>query len=298
MKKVLVLLSTYNGEKYVEAQIKSVLEQKNIRVALLIRDDGSTDNSANIINAIKDDRIALIKDNNIGAANSFFRLIELAPLDYDFYAFCDQDDFWESDKLYSAVEKLERLDENKPALYYSGQKLADKELNVISYHNLDTKRSREACFIFNQMAGCTAVFNPALLAQLKRVNVSRFLGHDSWSFKVCAALGGEIVIESHGHILYRQHENNVIGLDNSIKGKLFRGRRYFLTTSISMSARQILETYKTELSEDWKAFLQTICQASQGNVLAKLKLLKTNSIRFNSMALRCIFMAKVILGKI
>lgn len=298
MKKILVLLSTYNGEKYVDVQIKSVLEQKDVRVNLLIRDDGSTDNSANIIDAINDDRIALIKDNNIGAVKSFFRLIELAPLDYDFYAFCDQDDFWESDKLYSAVEKLEELDENKPALYYSGQKLADKELNVISYHNLDTKRSREACFIFNQMAGCTAVFNQALLAQLKRVNANNIVQHDNWTYKVCAAIGGEIVIESQGHILYRQHENNVIGLNNSIKGKLFRARRHFRTTSISMSAKQILETYKTELSEDWKAFLQIICKASQGNILAKLKLLRTNSICFNSMALRCVFVAKVILGKI
>ena len=141
MKKVLVLLSTYNGEKYVETQVNSVLKQKNVDVDIFIRDDGSKDNTVAVIEKLNDSRISIFKEENKGATNSFFELIKKAPLEYDYYALCDQDDYWEEDKLYAATVKLDNVDQTKPALYYSGQKLTDKNLQNISEHNIDSKRS-------------------------------------------------------------------------------------------------------------------------------------------------------------
>ena len=95
MKKILVLMSTYNGEKYVDTQIKSVLNQKNVNVKIYIRDDGSSDKTVDIIKKYNDERITFFEGQNKGATDSFFELIKKAPLDFDYYAFCDQDDYWE-----------------------------------------------------------------------------------------------------------------------------------------------------------------------------------------------------------
>ena len=141
MKKVLVLLSTYNGEKYIETQVNSVLKQKKVDVDIFIRDDGSKDGTVAVIEKLNDSRISIFKEENKGATNSFFKLIKKTPLQYDYYALCDQDDYWEEDKLYAATVKLDNVDQTKPALYYSGQKLTDKNLQNISEHNIDSKRS-------------------------------------------------------------------------------------------------------------------------------------------------------------
>ena len=114
--KVLVLMSVYNGGKYLAVQLESIASQEGIDVSLYIRDDGSKDNSETIIREYAEKlSIFYYRENNIGPAGSFMRLIELAEDKYDYYAFSDQDDFWEKDKLYTAVRQLK--DEHKrPAL--------------------------------------------------------------------------------------------------------------------------------------------------------------------------------------
>lgn len=298
MNKILVLMSTYNGEKYVDLQVKSVLNQKQVSVKLYIRDDGSKDKTVDIIKSFKDDRITIFEGRNKGARDSFFELIESAPLDFDYYAFCDQDDYWEDDKLFCAVSKLEMVDSKRPSLYYSGQVITDSKLNVIAQHNLDTGRSFGANFIFNQMAGCTAVFNVELLKKLKMYFPHDIFGHDTWCFKLCAALEGNIIVESKGHILYRQHENNVVGLKNSFAGKLARSKEYIFSYKDSNYAQQILNAHENEISDSWKEFLKLICQVSQGSLKAKIGLMKSDLIDFNSVPLRALFIIKVILGTI
>ena len=106
--KVLILLSTYNGEKYLEEQLNTILNQttEEISVSIIIRDDGSSDNTIKIINKyINDyDCIKLIKGKNLGPALSFRELINLADETYSFYAFADQDDIWVKGKIEAAVE--------------------------------------------------------------------------------------------------------------------------------------------------------------------------------------------------
>ena len=100
---VLVLLSSYNGEKYIKEQIDSILTQKNITVKLFIRDDGSTDATRNILKEYeKYSNCVVVFGDNIGAANSFLWLIQNAHSS-GYYAFSDQDDIWDRDKLSSAI---------------------------------------------------------------------------------------------------------------------------------------------------------------------------------------------------
>ena len=102
MTSIAVMMSTFNGEAYVEEQINSILNQLNVKISLFIRDDGSKDKTISIIrNKInRNSNIQLIQGENVGVGNSFMNLLYSTPDDYDFYAFSDQDDIWESEKIY------------------------------------------------------------------------------------------------------------------------------------------------------------------------------------------------------
>ena len=112
MYKVQVLLSTYNGEKYIREQLDSILTQKDIEVSILIRDDGSTDSTVDIIHEYcsNNSDIKLIKGSNMGACKSFFELFKEADMGYDYYALADQDDYWYADKLTVACNMLAKID--------------------------------------------------------------------------------------------------------------------------------------------------------------------------------------------
>lgn len=138
---VLVLMSVYNGEFYLQEQIDSVLEQKDIDVHLLIRDDGSSDNSVNIIkmNAYKDSRVRLIEGENIGCTKSFMALCKEAlscAVKYDFYSFCDQDDIWFENKLVKSVSVLSSFDSHAPCLYMATSIATDEKLNDLHIKTL------------------------------------------------------------------------------------------------------------------------------------------------------------------
>jgi rhamnosyltransferase len=138
MKSVCVLLSTYNGEKYLKELLDSVLNQNcedKIKVSIFVRDDGSSDNTTNILKEYEQNgKIILFGHGgcNLGFAKSFSSLLANAPLS-DYYAFCDQDDIWLPDKLISAVERLEKEDNNEiPLLYSTNLIVVDKDLNEIT----------------------------------------------------------------------------------------------------------------------------------------------------------------------
>ena len=126
MCRCLILLSTYNGEKYLPELLESVLAQKDIYVDILARDDGSTDKTVEILK--KYDRVKVYGGNNLKPAKSFLDLIWKADINYDYYALCDQDDVWKEEKIISAVKCIENID--KPALYSSAVEVVDKRLNI------------------------------------------------------------------------------------------------------------------------------------------------------------------------
>lgn len=116
--KVTILISTYNGYKYLEEQYNSLINQKYPNIEIIFRDDGSTDDSIGIIeNYCQHCNVSLLLGANCGARNSFLCLISQSSVDSSYYAFCDQDDVWESDKLSRAVEQLSKLPEDIPAMY-------------------------------------------------------------------------------------------------------------------------------------------------------------------------------------
>ena len=162
-KSVQVVMSTYNGEKYLKEQIDSILSQEGVDVRLYIRDDGSSDRTTDILASYQEHKnVKIEKGNNLGFAKSFLTALDECD-EADYYAFSDQDDVWEKDKLSTAIEILEEESQSTPLLYCSALQRVDENLNplhVQSYHGL--RINLPSMLTRGRLAGCTFVFNNTL----------------------------------------------------------------------------------------------------------------------------------------
>ncbi len=213
MKSVCVLLSTYNGEKYLPAQIESLLKQEGIELSVIARDDGSKDGTVELLRyySNKDSRLDFYKGKNLGVAQSFFNLIKYAkPADY--YAFCDQDDIWDSDKLKCAVDFLEKEDNSKPNMYFSNLRIVDQKLTYYRLSHLTPliQKNKYSALTEDIATGCTIVFNYTAKEYAKSRIPEYCSMHDTWIYMICKFFG-KCVYDFNAHISYRQHGNNVVG---------------------------------------------------------------------------------------
>lgn len=158
--KLIVLLSAYNGETYIREQLDSLLAQTLRNVEILVRDDGSTDGTRAILTEYaQQGALRWCACENLGPAHSFWRLLQDAP-DADYYAFCDQDDVWDSDKLGIAVSALEHMDTSKPALYFGDVRVTDMNLRILAEHMVrPAPMDYPHALLRNLAPGCTYVFN-------------------------------------------------------------------------------------------------------------------------------------------
>ena len=207
-----VFLSTYNGEKYVAQQIDSILNQSDVEVRLIIRDDGSTDSTKDIINSYRDDpRVSVKIGENVGYGRSFLELLYSTEAQYSCYAFSDQDDVWDSDKLIEGYKTLNH--DTEPILYYCGQRIIDENGN-----NLCVDKSFERftkCTFFsasktNLIRGCTMIWNNSLHKEILKYkpDMSKIREHDIW-ISWMALLLGKLVYDDTPHMDYRQLESSV-----------------------------------------------------------------------------------------
>ena len=214
--KVCVLLSTYNGEKYIKEQLESLYSQEGVSITLLVRDDGSVDSTHTILNTEQDaGRLIWYSGENLKPAFSFWNLLQKAP-DSPFYAFCDQDDVWDNDKLKVAVDKLVSAGD-MPALYFCQTRLVNASLNEIESVKISPLLTYDEALIYHFVTGCTMVINSAMREVLLRYTPEFIRMHDIWIYNVAQAVGAKVFFDSIPHISYRQHGGNVIGQANSFK---------------------------------------------------------------------------------
>ncbi|RME60801.1 glycosyltransferase family 2 protein [Candidatus Parcubacteria bacterium] len=226
---VTILLATYNGEKYISEQIDSIREQSFQDWTLLVRDDGSTDHTVNIIKAFceTDSRIHFVEDGlgHLGVVACFERLLEITQSgkSADYICLSDQDDIWLPDKLECQLNTMSALEEqySGPVLIHTDLKVVDKSLNLIasSYVNLrrlsvPVERPYKTLAVQNYVTGCTIMLNRALL-EIVLPFPKGLLMHDWW-LALCAASAGYIHFMPEQTVLYRQHGKNVLGAAKSV----------------------------------------------------------------------------------
>lgn len=284
MKKVQVLLSTYNGEKYLKEQIESILKQEEVEVSLLIRDDGSKDHTIEIIKELaKHTKITYYIGENMGPARSFMDLVNKSA-SFDYYAFADQDDVWEPKKLISAICMLEQK-EGEPSLYLSALQIVDENLQAIEMKQVEGNFSLEGEIIRNFATGCTQVFNKKLCDIIKTYSPTYLIMHDSWITRVCYAIGGNVIIDKNSYIKYRQHSSNVLGYHDEGWQKLKRQFKIAFQDKISMRvkiAEELKNGYNEMLTMQAKELIENIINY-QTNKESKKWLLKNKKFRSTSL---------------
>jgi glycosyltransferase involved in cell wall biosynthesis len=264
-----ILLATYNGQKYLREQIDSILAQTNQDWQLLIRDDGSDDDTLSIIKdyaAEYSDRIMLIEDGccHLGASLNFSRLLENSTAEYSM--FCDQDDVWLEQKIQVSLDLMkttERAYPNKPILVHSDLRIVNSKLKTIAtsmwkYQGISPDIGNDANrVVFQNVAtGCTIMIN----RKAKEISLpvpKEAIMHDWW-IVANVAKRGKIVYVSDQLVLYRQHSNNLVGAKQAPKITVWS----FLSNLFSLKQR-VLNHYRMVKKYDpnatfWSVVLKKI----------------------------------------
>lgn len=301
---ILVLMSTYNGEKFIYEQINSILSQQDVSLTLLIRDDGSIDNTKNIIQHFVErypGKIIYQEGANLGFAGSFTELLKIAFSRYpnfNYFAFADQDDVWEPLKLFCAIQMLHSnsISDSIPITYCSNTKLVDVNLNFIKY----AWKEGEVCItkprslIQNFATGCTMVFNKKAVELYVSNLPDDIKRHDALMCKICLFLG-KVVYDNNSYIKYRQHTSNQIGMPGIATRMKYRLRGKYKKSFFEFQNRYFLRAYKNLLSLDDIMLISQVAYYKT-NVFTRLSLLFNRKIRYGTFEARFLFVIKVFLG--
>ncbi len=219
-KRIVVLLSAYNGERYIEKQIESILKQQGIdSLTIIVRNDGSTDGTANVLQRLHENHnnIEILNEQNVGLVASFLNLLQYAyNRGYDYYSFSDQDDYWLPEKLSIAINALEG--HNEPSMYASCSTIVDDNLEPCG--SITQTKLREITFfnsaIQNFCPGHNQVLNHAMAGMVVNNTIysPAIYSQDMWISKV-ASVTGTIIFDNTPHTLYRQHANNQLSYGKS-----------------------------------------------------------------------------------
>jgi len=272
-------MSTYNGEKYIEQQLDSIFQnKKKYEIVLYVRDDDSTDKTVEILKRYGTEHQVQIEMNegqNVGSAESFLVALRDCPK-AEYYAFCDQDDVWLDGKLSAAVEQIGIT--TQPILWCSDYQVTDSDLQVITSSALKQPvQDNIRAVFYNNVPGCTMVFNWALMQELRKVNISKIRMHDIMAINV-ALITGQVIFDKMPYVLYRQHENNVLGYNHKrvqirkwIKDKLelIKNKEDYSTAEY---AQAILNAFESKMNEKQKEEYKLISEMN-GNLVNRMKVL-------------------------
>lgn len=226
MKNVIILLAAYNGQKYIEEQINSIIEQDYDDWKLILSDDCSTDDTINILDSYSNrfpDKIIHYKSGRrFGNAQMHFMHLLEQFHDAPYIMFCDQDDVWHPDKITKTLSKMKEIEKEAsiPAMVHTDLCVVDGNLNIISdsfckRSKLDGNRLKlNQLLVQNVVTGCTLMMNNSLAELCCRYELPKEAAmHDWWAAIICAVFGKTAFLDI-STIYYRQHGNNSVGAKN------------------------------------------------------------------------------------
>jgi glycosyltransferase involved in cell wall biosynthesis len=277
--RVAILMTTFNGEKYLDLQLTSIANQNHTNWELHISDDGSTDQTLNIIkkfqHQITNDVIVYKTGKNLGFVNNFFSLIA-KDIKADYFAFADQDDVWCSEKLSRSLTYLKSQDLTYPALYCGRTQLIDQHGKFKGKSRLFKKRPDFRNALVQSIAGGnTMAMNKAAKAIVQQTlpYSKDVASHDWWMYIVITAYGGHVHYDPMPSLLYRQHPQNLMGANVGVRAKLQRLK--ILTSGIfkEWNDRHLraLDCVATPLSEKTNDALRSFSELRSKNFLTRLR---------------------------
>lgn len=307
--KVTVIMSTYNGHKYIKEQLDSLIKQKDVLINLFIRDDGSSDDTVSIVKsyAEKFNDLKVIQEKNIGATASFHRAARLAlnvGEETDYYAFCDQDDIWQEKKLITAINIISKKDGNKPNLYFSNLMMMNNngELQGLLLNNDLVSDSRYNALAAIYTYGCTCVFNRTALEKFCCLDEKlNYIYHDNWLYSICSFLGN-VWYDSESYLLYRQTGENVSGQKKT--GISVWGQRFLKIFKLSEDKRiyesialGLLLSFEKELLPEDIILLNQI-KNYRHSIVDKMALITSKRMKTSNISKNLCIIGRIILGRL
>ena len=303
--KVAILLCTYHGQHYLAEQLDSFARQSHGNWKVWASDDGSKDNTHAILEAFQrkwPGRVSVNAGPAAGFAANFLSLTCNPDIEADFYAYSDQDDVWEADKLERAVQWLETVPAHIPALYCARTLLVDADNKDIGLSPLFSRPPSFGNALIQSIAGGnTMVFNNAARALLRKAGENvPVITHDWWAYQVVTGCGGKVFYDTVPTLRYRQHGNNIVGMNTSWGARFKRIRMLWEGRMRKWNDGNIraLLTLSDHLTPENREALERFAAGRQMGLIPRLIQLKRSGIRRQTLMGNLGLLAGVIFSKI
>lgn len=289
MSTVAIVMTTYNGEKYVGEQIESILKSSYPDFELFIYDDGSKDTTMSILRNYENQHPAKVhifqNSENLGVTANFLNAICRTTMDY--VMFCDQDDVWKANKIAITLKRMRHMEaqlgKEIPLAVFTDAVVVDRELKELkssffcSTHVNPRKTDLPHILMENKLIGCTVMINKSLRAVLQSRCLPMEARFHDWWIALIAASMGKIGYVDEGTLFYRQHGGNVVGGTGFVG--YFKNRISSLKLqkeALNASYRQageFLELYEELIDEENKTILRNFARINQYGFLSKRRVL-------------------------
>lgn len=299
-KKVAVIMSTYNGEKFIKEQMDSILNQTYKNIDIIVRDDGSKDSTVEIVKEYqkKHKNIKLFEGENLGFIKSFFELLKLAEADY--YSYADQDDVWIENKIELAVNSLNKLDDSKPNMAFGNSDYYNENMELIGYG----EKNREFSFLKSLFScigqGMTMTVNRKTRDMIIENMPKSCFFHDWWTYILCISMG-EVAYDNVTTVKYRRRKQNATSEGQGyIRLLMWRVKNLLFKNGMKDIKQQMLnfkEIYYSELSDENKEILDLFSSEKYNFFKALKKAFYPKRIRakvLDEVMLRIIFIIGVL----
>ncbi len=283
---IAILLCTYQGEKYLAAQLDSFEAQSYPDWSLWVSDDGSTDATLNLLATYaqhhRPGQVTMRSGPRKGFVANFMSLLCEPTLHADYYALSDQDDIWHADKLERAVKWLSQVSAGQPALYCTRTELIDEADQSLGLSPLFTRPPAFANALMQNVAGGnTMVMNNAARSLLLEAGADvDVVAHDWWVYIVVSACGGCVHYDSEPSLRYRQHAENLIGANAGVSARLLRIRMLFEGSLKAWTNQHIraLTPFLPKLTPSNRRVFDRFVSARQRNLLPRIIGIKRSGV--------------------
>ena len=284
--KVAILLCTHQGQRFLSEQLASFEYQTHTNWVLWASDDGSEDDTTEILQAFKNrfpnTQVFIINGPSDGFVSNFLSLACHQKIDADYFAYADQDDIWKPDKIERAIDHLINTPHNVPSLYCSRTELINASGDHIGFSPLFKKPpSFQNALIQNIGGGNTMVFNrSSRMLLIAAGDQAAVVSHDWWTYQLVSGVGGFVYYDSYPSLLYRQHENNLIGMNISWTSRFRRLSMLLQGRFREWNDRHTTELLKIKniLAQENQTTLEAFIQGRQSSFFQRLPKLHQSGI--------------------
>ena len=286
LRKIAVLLCTMQGERYLRQQLDSIAAQTYTNWEVWASDDGSDDATLSILEEYRarwgEARLSIRSGPSQGFVSNFFSLVCNSEIKADYYAYADQDDVWQADKLLRAVEWLDQSPNEIATLYCARTCLVDDENRQIGFSPLFHKAPGFAnALVQNIGGGNTMVFNESARTLLRGTSEGvQVIAHDWWTYIVISGCGGRVYYDPVPSVQYRQHGNNLIGSNAGWAMRLLRIRMLFRGRFRDWNTQNIeaLQKIYTKLAPANRTILDEFMKVRSQSLLTRLASIRSSGI--------------------